>query len=330
MRRWITLFSWCASAALIAGCTSTVRPEAPTPPPAATTTVPSTSPENDIPPDATVFAVIGDYGVADSNAADVSMLVSSWEPAYILALGDNYYTRAGGDGDEKYDISTGQYYCAWLKDISTTGEHCREGDAEVNAFFPTLGNHDYRNAGLKTYLAYFDLPGSKLASTSANERYYDFVQGDIHFFVLNSNEEEPDGITSNSKQARWLKEELAASDSRWNIVYNHHPPYSSDDAHGSTPELQWPYAEWGADAVLSGHAHTYERILSDGIVYFVNGLGGAKRVDFEKPLSDSAVRFRDDWGALRGTVTDTDLTLEFIDVGGNQVDSYTIPARPGR
>ena len=38
--------------------------------------------------------------------------------------------------------------------------------------------------------------------------------------------------------------------------------------------MQWPFAAWGADAVLSGHAHAYERIERDGIVYFVNGLGG--------------------------------------------------------
>ncbi len=336
MRRWVALASWCTAAAVLAGCTSVGGSGIPTPPPAGATALPSSGngtpgqSGTELPPGATVFAVIGDYGVNNTNADNVASLVSSWDPAYILALGDNYYTRAGGKGTAKYDESTGKFYCDWLKDITTTGSHCPSGAANVNAFFPTLGNHDYNNAGLKTYLAYFDIPGSRFASSSDNERYYDFVQGDIHYFVLNSNEEEPDGITSTSKQARWLKQELAASTSRWNIVYDHHPPYSSDARHGSTPELQWPFAEWGADAVLSGHAHVYERILADGIVYLVNGLGGANRVKFETPVAGSAVRFDSDWGALRGIATDKDLTFEFIAVDGSRVDSYTIPARPGR
>ena len=37
---------------------------------------------------------------------------------------------------------------------------------------------------------------------------------------------------------------------------------------------QWPYGEWGADAVLAGHDHTYERLFINGVTYFVNGMGG--------------------------------------------------------
>jgi hypothetical protein len=120
-------------------------------------------------------------------------------------------------------------------------------------------------------LTYFDLPGAGFSNSSGNERYYDFVEGPIHFFALNSNKEESDGTSSRSRQAIWLKAGLAASTSTWNVVYEHHPPYSSDLVHGSTPSMQWPFASWGADAVLSGHAHAYERIERDGVVYFVNG-----------------------------------------------------------
>ena len=70
--------------------------------------------------------------------------------------------------------------------------------------------------------------------------------------------------------------------------------------------MQWPFAEWGADAVLSGHAHTYERVERDGIVYFVNGLGGAARYGFGEPVEGSRARYRDDWGAQKVTVTDTE------------------------
>lgn len=265
----------------------------------------------------------------DGNEAAVARLVTSWAPAYIITTGDDYYSPAGGAGTGKYDESTGAYYGAWLKDITTTGKRLPVGPAQVNAFFPSLGNHDYGAAtpGPQTYLTYFDLPGAGFANSSGYERYYDFVEGPIHFFVLNSNGAEPDGTSSTSRQAVWLKAGLAASTSTWNVVYEHHPPFSSDLFHGSTPSMQWPFAAWGADAVLSGHAHAYERIERDGIVYFVNGLGGAPRYLFGLPLADSRVRYNADWGAQKVTVTEDALVFEFWSASGELIDSYKLPAR---
>ena len=86
--------------------------------------------------------------------------------------------------------------------------------------------------------------------------------------------------------------------------------------------MQWPFAAWGADAVISGHAHTYERIERDGIVYFVNGLGGAARYGFATPVAGSALRYNANWGAQKVTASDTSLALEFYNVNGILVDSY--------
>ena len=270
----------------------------------------------------------------DANEAAVANLVKSWSPAYIIATGDDYYNPAGGTGTGKYDESTGAYFGAWLKDITTTGTRYPVGGAAINSFFPCMGNHDYSDAtpAPDTYLTYFNLPGAGFTNTSGNERYYDFVWGSIHFFVLNSNTIEPGGTGSTSTQANWLKAGLAASTSEWNIVYDHHPPYSSDASHGSSTYMQWPFAAWGADAVISGHAHTYERVMANGIVYFVNGLGGAARYSFTTPVAGSAVRYSSNWGAQKVTVTDTSLTFAFYSVDNVLRDSYTIakpiPAAP--
>jgi len=272
------------------------------------------------------FAVIGDYGMGNRNAARVARLVRSWKPSFIIATGDDYYAPAGGTGSTRYDRSTGAFYCAWLADVSTRGTHCRPGKATVNAFFPALGNHDYSDArpGPSTYLRYFRLPGRGIANSSGNERYYDFVQGPVHFFVLNSNSRERDGISRTSVQARWLKKQLAASRSPWNVVYDHHPPYSSDRTHGSTAIMRWPFAKWGADVVLSGHSHTYERIKRRGVVYFVNGLGGAARYRFGKPVAGSAVRYRANWGAQQVTATANKLSFAFYSIAGKRIDRYTL------
>ena len=279
---------------------------------------------------AVTFAVIGDYGMDDGNEAAVASLVASWGPAYIIATGDDYYSPAGGTGTGKYDESTGAYYGDWLKDITTTGTRCPVGRAAINSFFPSMGNHDYSDAtpAPGTYLAYFNLPGVGFTNTSGNERYYDFVEGPVHFFVLNSCSQEPDGTSAGSTQALWLKAGLAASTSIWNVVYDHHPPYSSDNYHGSTAYMQWPFAAWGADVVISGHAHTYERLVRDGIVYFVNGAGGAARYSFGTPLAGSVVRYNANWGAQKVTVTDTSMVFDFYNIDNGLIDTYTLTAAP--
>ncbi len=155
----------------------------------------------------TTFAAIGDFGGDTADEGYVADMVAGWDPDFVVTTGDNYYNNAGGSGTGKYDESIGKYYCSFLEGISTTGSNCPSGTAAANAFFPTLGNHDYSDAGdsssASNYIAYFDLPGIP-GSSSGNEYYYDFVQGPVHFFALNSNTQEDDGTSSTSTQANWL------------------------------------------------------------------------------------------------------------------------------
>ncbi|HEY3473945.1 MAG TPA: S-layer homology domain-containing protein [Anaerolineales bacterium] len=277
------------------------------------------------------FATVGDYGMDNAGEAAVAAMIKRWNPDLIVTVGDNYYDSADGTGTEKYDLSTGQYFCNFLKDITTTGSACPVGQASVNRFFPALGNHDYGDAGTVnnlpvTYTNYFHLPGQGYTSTSNNERYYDFVSGPVHFFILNSNEREPHGTDPSSLQGQWLQEQLAASTSVWDVVVMHHPPYSSGTHHGSEEDMQWPFAQWGADVVFAGHEHNYERILQDGIVYFVNGLGGAVIYPFGTPIEGSAARYNASFGAQQVIATNQSMTFEFysIENGGTLRDKYTI------
>lgn len=280
-----------------------------------------------LPPAEEQFAVIGDFGTGNANAAAVATLVASWKPAYIVAVGDIYYSEAGGLDTGRYDNAVGRYYCAWLAGVTTSGKTCPKGKAVKNAFFPALGNHDLTDAvpAPDSYLQYFNLPGTGFKNSSGNERYYDFVQGQVHFFVLNSNPSEKDGTTVDSVQAAWLKKQLAASTARWKVVVDHHPPYSSDTSHGSETFIQWPFAQWGADAVLSGHSHTYERVERDGIVYFVNGLGGQRIYQFAPtPVEGSKARFATTFGAQLVHVTRDTMKFEFFDINGTLIDSFTL------
>ena len=88
--------------------------------------------------------------------------------------------------------------------------------------------------------------------------------------------------------------------------------------------MQWPFARWGADVVMSGHDHNYERLSVDGITYFVNGLGGKSIRNFNEPISGSLVRYSDDFGAMLVNANEASVTFEFFNVAGEVVDSFTM------
>jgi tartrate-resistant acid phosphatase type 5 len=254
------------------------------------------------------FAVIGDFGAGGQDEANVASLLKSWNPDFVVSVGDNNYPHGAPDA---LDSHIGQYYHQYIGNYQGTyGE-----GADVNRFFPALGNHDWMPNDISAYLQYFSL--------TSDQRYYTFTQGDIQFFMLDSDPHEPDGITSDSLQAAWLQEQLAASTATFKVVVMHHPPFSSGN-HGSTAELQWDYAGMGADIVLTGHDHTYERIIRDGFPYIVNGLGGQERYTIHDPVQGSLVRYNCTYGAMVVDATSDSMTFRFITAQGELVDSYTL------
>lgn len=257
------------------------------------------------------FAVIGDYGEAGPDEAAVAALVRSWEPEFVVTVGDNNYPDGAA---ATIDANIGQYYHEFI--FPYAGAY-GAGAPDRNRFFPALGNHDWRAPGAQPFLDYFALPG--------NERYYEQRWGPVHCFVLDSDEHEPDGILSDSAQALWLQAALAASDAPFRLVVFHHAPYSSGQ-HGSNGWLQWPFQAWGASAVLAGHDHLYERLQVGGLPYFVNGLGGASLYDFEGLEAGSALRYNADFGAMRVEVTARAARFQFVSAGGVVVDTFQLPA----
>ena len=256
------------------------------------------------------FAVIGDYGQAGDAERDVANLVKSWNPEIIVTTGDNNYNDGSAD---TIDENIGKYYSDFIYPY-----HGSYGNgAQVNRYFPSLGNHDWNTPGAQPYLDYFTLPG--------NERYYDFTWGPVHFFIIDSDNDEPDGNEWDSIQGEWLKSQLAKSIDQWKIVVMHHAPYSSGN-HGSSSRMQWPYADWGADVVLSGHDHTYERISPTGdILYFVNGLGGKSKYDFsDDPIEGSQVRYNEDYGAMLVDVSLERIRFQFINRQEEQIDDFSL------
>jgi len=259
------------------------------------------------------FAVIGDYGENSTAEGDVADLIKSWAPDIILTTGDNNYD----DGAEAtIDDNIGKYFHEFIYPYK--GVHGAGG--QVNRFYPSLGNHDWRTKDFDDlpypHLDYFTLPG--------NERYYDFTWGPVHFFIIDSDPNEPDGYEWDSVQANWLQTQLAKSTYPWKMVVFHHAPYSSGE-HGSMIWMQWPFAAWSADVVLAGHDHTYERISPPGdILYFVNGLGGKSRYDFVDNIEGSQVRYSEDYGAMLVDVFIGKIRFQFINRNGVVIDDFSL------
>ena len=253
----------------------------------------------------TTFAVVGDFGLPGNPERDVANLIHSWNPAFVATTGDNNYFAAG-----EWDAAIGQYYSRYI--YNYRGSY--GPGSPTRRFFPALGNHDYE-AGIDGYLDYFDLPG--------NERYYSTRQGPVELFVLNSNTQEPDGRSATSTQGKWLQNALADSTAPWKLVFLHHPAYASG---GTSTTLSWPYNQWGADAILQGHAHNYERLEVDGLPVFVNGLGGAAIHGFGTASPDSLLRYNADYGAMKVTADPDSIRFQFISRAGALVDDYRLQA----
>ena len=263
---------------------------------------------------ATRFAVIGDYGDYGRAEADVATLVNSWNIDYIVTVGDNNYPDGAA---ETIDANIGQYYQVYI--------HPYQGDygpgATKNRFFPAPGNHDWNTGTLQPYLDYFTLPG--------NERYYGIENGPVHIFILDSATQEPDGRWRDSVQAGWLEDQLKAAEAPWKLVFVHHNPYGSSLRRGGNEALQWPFARWGANAVIAGHDHLYERLERNGIPYIVNGLGGRTDIKnlehrFLAPIHGSAVRYNQDFGAMLVTADESCINFSFYNIDNELIDSLTL------
>jgi tartrate-resistant acid phosphatase type 5 len=264
------------------------------------------------------IGVIGDYGAAAEGEYEtelaVANLVKSWNPHFIITVGDNNYPNGEAS---TIDTNIGQFYHEYI--YPYTGLYGT--GASSNRFFPCLGNHDWAFGFPPTaapYLEYFALPG--------NERYYNYREGNVEIFALDNENFEPDGNTNNSVQAQWLQAALTASAATWKIVFMHEPAYSSGGIYGSNPRFQWPFAAWGASVVLCGHDHIYERIFTNGIPYFVNGLGGrAIYALTPQVIAGSRARFNGDFGALRIDITESQMSFKFFTRSNVLVDSFALP-----
>jgi len=293
------------------------------------------------------FAAIGDYGgfLENGGAGELAVanMVKSWDTDtsfFIITLGDNNYFPTV-EGYATIDYNIGQFYHQYIYPYNPSGFSPGYGPnpQTVNRFFPALGNHDHYGNAFYAHYNYFVFNNVNIGNSGAypgGRRYFDFQKGNTHFFCLNTGTDpqnhtgfdfwsEPDGIDSNSIQGQWLKSRMLQSTAKWKIVYLHHPPYYS--IHGFPSDgyavLRYPFKRWGADVVLSGHLHTYEKLYVNGLTYIINGLGGDSFGNdslYTPPYPGSLVRYSANYGAMKCETYNDSMVFRFININNNVID----------
>lgn len=220
----------------------------------------------------------------------------------VFTLGDNAYER--GSREEFEDC----YGPTWGRHLDRTR--------------PAIGNHEYGTAGAAGHFGYF---GERAGDLSRG--YYAYDRGAWRIYALNSNCEVV-ACDGSSAQVAWLKGDIAANPRQCTLAYWHQPRYSSG-RHGSDPSTDslWRVLyEAGAELVLAGHDHSYERFApmswggdpdaDRGVVSFVVGTGGRDLYEFHEILPTSITRDSATWGVLELTLFADSWSSRFVPVAG--------------
>lgn len=222
--------------------------------------------------------VTGDSGLVDQPLEDVSAAMQAENPGRIILNGDISY------GDEYQDV-VGDFF------------------TDLGIIYPSIGNHDLDfQSTLVKYQAYF------ADTLKGNKRYYDFVYGPMHFFVLATDPREVDGgyvdattSTQASIMGEWLRLKLAMSTAKYKIVVGHHAPYTSDVSY--TPGnlwMRWPFQAWGATMYLNSHGHVFEHVRVSDFDYVTIGLGGHSIRNFGANTSGTILKqYNTDYGFVK-------------------------------
>jgi hypothetical protein len=209
---------------------------------------------------------------------------------------------------------------------------------------PSLGNHEYD--GVERAKPSFDYFGDALWENSRiRGGYYSFNLGDSwHVVVLNSN---PDFVPNavGSPQEKWLRDDLAANNRPCIAAIWHHPRFYSSSDTASSLQRGWVKPFWqalyeaGADLILNGHAHNYERFAPQtpdgvadpdkGIRQFIIGTGGKSLGSVSKIHPNSQVREGKTFGVLKLTLSPGSYAWQFVpEAGRTFTDAGTSNCHP--
>ena len=247
------------------------------------------------------------------GAGDIASCSRTQDEATAKLL-DGIFGQVFAAGDNVYDEGTAKEYAACYG--PTWGRH--RGHTR-----PVPGNHEYETSRASGYYGYF---GTRAGDPRTG--YYSFNIGTWHAVMLNSNCSAVGGCGTNSAQTKWLRSILAANPRSCTIAVMHHPRFTSTRStpDGVTGALWQALYDHGAEVIVTGHRHHYERFApqtpagasdaSFGIRQFVVGTGGIDLVGFASPMKNSQVRNSSTYGVLKFTLRASSYDFAFMPIAG--------------
>jgi hypothetical protein len=251
-----------------------------------------------IDPSATTLLAVGDIGYCGGTQDEAVAKLAKSLPGTIALLGDIAYENgSASDYHHCFDPAWGPL---------------------LPRIRPAPGNHEYQTTDATGYFAEFGA-----GSGTPGGGWYSYDLGSWHVAVLNSNCVAVGGCGQGSPQLAWLKADLLAHPAACTLAYWHHPRYSSG-RHGDNPltaPLWAALAAAGADLVLEGHDHDYERFAPiDGMRSFVVGTGGRSLYELLRPPERaSELRVNRSYGLLMLTLGTADYRWQFIPASGSSL-----------
>jgi hypothetical protein len=242
-----------------------------------------------------VLVGAGDISSCDNDHDEATAKLLDDIPGTVFALGDNVYL------DGTSEEFTNCYHPTWGRHKDRTR--------------PVPGNHEYFTPGATGYFEYFDdIPS-----------YYAYDLGGWRIYALNSEID----VSIISAQVKWLIKDLAASPRLCVLAYWHQPLWSSryEDGNDAMYATLWKILhDAGAELVINGHIHNYERFAemdasgsaaSPGLREIVVGTGGVNLDGYATDLATTEVRNASTYGVLKLTLRPTSYSWEFVPVPGN-------------
>ena len=236
----------------------------------------------------------GDISSCDNDNDEATAKLLDAIPGTVFGLGDNAYL------DGTYRDFTDCYHPTWGRHKDRTK--------------PVPGNHEYFTPGAAGYFQYFnDIPS-----------YYAYDLGAWRIYALNSEID----VSTTSAQVAWLKNDLDANPRHCVLAYWHQPLWSSryEDGSDAVYEALWKTLhDAGAELVINGHIHNYERFkemnaegaaASPGLREIVVGTGGVNHDGYVTSLSTSEVRNASTYGVLKLVLSPSSYSWQFVPVAG--------------
>jgi predicted phosphodiesterase len=255
--------------------------------------------------DEVTFAVYGDCRTYPSRHRKIVEQIIKKKVDFVVISGDL--------------VTNGGIYPQWKQQFFQP----LKGLAESVPIYTVKGNHDLSRQN------YFE----KLLVPSGQTANFSFDYGPVHYFCADNY------VKTEAQILSLIAADISASTSTWKFV-SYHEPTINFGGHWSDwayPDALSAFAKAGADFVITGHSHQYERFRPiapppgmDGsyVTYITSAGGGAPMYDVESTNLHAKAKQIHHFCLFH--IKGNKLTMDTIDINGRIVDQLEINKIDGR